>query len=493
MSECDSLLRDYRFPDTGYDGTLTFAGVLRPCFVKWSADAKAAGLPKRWLPSTAKEYAMHYRERILPLLDPNKPLHEYTEDDFNQVLEQLREKYYLSDSTLEHYRNLLWIVYKAGFEAGLYPDNIFWGEVYDPSEHTDRENEVHRAQALTRVRKSFQYHENLKIIDWFRALDPETAPGESVGLLIMYFHGARNNEACGMNYGHLYYLPKYPDLPLIDLIQSTQINRNQVKAGGKTGNAPRTLLAMQPFVEFLLKRRAAIERKIASGEFVLPKECEGKVDNLPVACRGTSYGIRCSSRDLSIAGRKLFEQIGIRNGELAELNRMLKSQPFQNPDIDEKEVTTYLFRRNFATTLYALGLPLSDIQYYLGHDVEDPDTARNHYTNKDKLLEIKAKLDWHYVYAVLGQELPVIRIDKHYSFQEARGVPANSIQIVFGEKRQMYLIDVQCVEPEDEIQVNISSDQPIDAVFDVNMGFDRYTKTADVRVPVWENYRKKKK
>ena len=57
----------------------------------------------------------------------------------------------------------------------------------------------------------------------------------------------------------------------------------------------------------------------------------------------------------------------------------------------------------------------------------------------------------------------------------------------------MYLIDVQCVEPEDEIQVNISSDQPIDAVFDVNMGFDRYTKTADVRVLVWENYRKKKK
>ena len=407
MSEIDYTLRDYRYPNEGYDGCETFAGVLRTFFPRWCADGKAAGLPKSWLPATAEEYAMHYLDRILPLLDPNKPMHMYEEADFNGVLEQLWNIYHFSDSTLEHYRNLIWIVYKAGFESGLYPDNIFWGEVYDPSEHTDTENEEHRVRIRTRLRKSLSREENLRILEWFHALDPETASGEEVGLLIMYFHGARNNEACGMNYGHLYRLPKYPDLPLIDLIQTTQINSGRVKAGGKTGNAPRTLLGMLPFVEFLEKRRAAIERKVAAGEFFLPEESEGKIEKLPVVCRGTSYGTRCSSKDLSVAGRKLFERIGIRNGELAELNSMLRSRLFQDADIDEKEVTTYLFRRNFATILYGLGLPLSDIQYYLGHDVEDTDTARNHYTNKDKLLAIKDKLDWHPVYAVLGRETRV--------------------------------------------------------------------------------------
>ena len=60
MSEIDYTLRDYRYPNEGYDGCETFAGVLRTFFPRWCADGKAAGLPKSWLPATAEEYAMHY-------------------------------------------------------------------------------------------------------------------------------------------------------------------------------------------------------------------------------------------------------------------------------------------------------------------------------------------------------------------------------------------------------------------------------------------------
>ena len=65
MSEIDYTLRDYRYPNEGYDGCETFAGVLRTFFPRWCADGKAAGLPKSWLPATAEEYAMHYLDRIL--------------------------------------------------------------------------------------------------------------------------------------------------------------------------------------------------------------------------------------------------------------------------------------------------------------------------------------------------------------------------------------------------------------------------------------------
>ena len=280
----------------------------------------------------------------------------------------------------------------------------------------------------------------------------------------------------------------------MDRSQTTQINSSRVKAGGKTGNAPRTLLGILPFVEFLQKRRAAIERKIASGEFVLPEECEGKIEKLPVVCRGTSYGTRCSSKDLSAAGRKLFEQIGIRNGDLAELNQMLRSRLFQDADIDEKEVTTYLFRRNFATTLYGLGLTQSDIQYYLGHDVEDPDTARNHYTNKDKLLAIKAKLDWHPVYAVLGRETRVDCVGSGRPSRQMKDVPGDTFQVTFDETCTKYLIDVHCAEPGDEISLKMTSEknEPISAVFDVKTGLDTYGKTANIRLPIWKNYQKHK-
>ena len=64
MSEIDYTLRDYRYPNEGYDGCETFAGVLRTFFPRWCADGKAAGLPKSWLPATAEEYAMHYLNRI---------------------------------------------------------------------------------------------------------------------------------------------------------------------------------------------------------------------------------------------------------------------------------------------------------------------------------------------------------------------------------------------------------------------------------------------
>jgi len=138
---------------------------------------------------------------------------------------------------------------------------------------------------------------------------------------------------------------------------------------------------------------------------------------------------------------------------------MLRSRLFQDADIDEKEVTTYLFRRNFATTLYGLGLPLSDIQYYLGHDVEDPDTARNHYTNKDKLLAIKDKLDWHPVYAVLGKETHMDCVSSGNPSRQMKDVPGDAFQITFDQNYTNCFIDVQCAEPDDEISLKMTSEK----------------------------------
>ena len=165
---------------------------------------------------------------------------------------------------------------------------------------------------------------------------------------------------------------------------------------------------------------------------------------------------------------------------------------FQEADIDEKEVTTYLFRRNFATTLYGLGLPLSDIQYYLGHDVEDPDTARSHYVNKDKLLAIKTKLDWHPAYAVLGRESGVDRIGEGNPTRQIGNTPGDAFEIKFSQNYAKCLLGVKCREPGDEISLKLSSEEngSVSAVLDARPELEVYDKEVDIRLPVWENFRR---
>lgn len=145
---------------------------------------------------------------------------------------------------------------------------------------------------------------------------------------------------------------------------------------------------------------------------------------------------------------------------------MLRSRLFQDADIDEKEVTTYLFRRNFATILYGLGLPLSDIQYYLGHDVEDTDTARNHYTNKVSCWQSRTSWTGIRLYAVLGRETRVDCVSSGKPCRQMKDVPGDAFRITFDQNYTNCFIDVQCAEPNDEISLKMTNEknEPIFAV-----------------------------
>lgn len=59
----------------------------------------------------------------------------------------------------------------------------------------------------------------------------------------------------------------------------------------------------------------------------------------------------------------------------------------------EKDPTTYLLRRNYATHLDILGFEENEIQYLMGHDIEDDMDKRNFYRNEERLIEIAKKLE----------------------------------------------------------------------------------------------------
>ena len=431
-----------QYPSIGYDGSITFAGVLQNEFYKTDATGQNIGLSKKWNDNTAEQYSRDYLDRLLPtikkLLGVEKPMHMYTEVDFDEVLTELSSKYHYAESTMMHYRYLLWIVYRAGFECELYPDNIFWDELLDPLE-TPEEFEKHRIAAQTRIRKSFSIEEDLKLMHWFLSLDPVTASGADVALACMYFLGCRNNEACGANFGAFHTLYSYPETAVFDMVQTTVVGGNRVKGSGKSINAPRTLPVHPLLHQFIQKRKSWIEKQIAESKLTLPKDIHS-ADQLPVACIGTNYTTRAQTTDLSKAGRALFQKIGIHKSELAVLHQILFSEEFKQTQIIEKDPTTYLFRRNVATRLYHLGFKWTTIQYWIAHEIEDTLIMRNFFADEDILHNLSQ--EYH----------------KHPIFNVMFGISANRHieKLVISHAEPLYLI-ATADEPGQTIDVSVKS------------------------------------
>lgn len=435
------------YPGLAYDGSVTFAGVLQDVFYRTDLQGANTGISRKWNDNTAEQYQRDYLDRLLPtikrVLGVEKPMHEYTESDFEAVLSGLNKNYHYAESTIMHYRYLLWIVYRAGFELGLYPDNIFWDVLIDPLEDPE-EYEKHRAAALTRIRKSLSTEEDIRITLWFDSLDPITASGPDVGLACMYFTGCRNNETCGANFGAFHTLLGHPETAVFDMLRTTEIGSNRLKSGGKTGNAPRTLPIPAILYQFIQKRRTWIEEQINNGNISLPSGIHS-VDDLPVVCVGQNYTVRAQTSDLSKAGRALFQQIGIHKSELAVLHQIMFSEEFKQTQIIEKDPTTYLFRRNVATRLYHLGLPWTTIQYWIAHEIEDSMKMRNFFADEDILHTLGQKHEMHPIFCNQFRKKAKEHHEQHFLSSN------NSLHImtVSNEPRSKIIISVDSTKPVD--------------------------------------------
>ena len=177
------------FTDLAYDGTLTFAGALKRFFIETDKNGNNIGISKNCNETTRLSYLNKYANRILPVIEKRlgvqKPLHSYTGEDLEGILHQLDSGNHYRDSTMLHYRYLLWSVYRAGFRHGLYSDRIFWDDLTE-LDLTEEENLI---KAKTRIRKSFTIEEEVKIAEWFQSLSPDAVSGEEIGLAIMKHAG----------------------------------------------------------------------------------------------------------------------------------------------------------------------------------------------------------------------------------------------------------------------------------------------------------------
>lgn len=446
-------------PALAYDGTYTFSGVLQKYFSLKNQAGLEVGLCSPWKDTTIEAYVRDYERRLIPAIETimgkEYPIHAFTAESIEDVLSHLRYLHHYSDGTLQHYRYLMWIVYRVGYENNLYEDNIFWDDIEDYTENDPLLKEEQRIEVMTRLRKSFSIDEELRIMNWFCSLSPETATGEDIGLLIMFFEGFRNNEACGTNLSAVHLLEKNLEIPVIDMVMSTKLDTNKVKGSGKTGNAPRVLPLFHALYDFLYKRRLYIEKLIMSGELCLPSNIKD-AGELPFVCKGSNYTVRAQSGDLSRAGRALFERIGIKKSVLAKLHQILCSHEFLEMRIEERDPTTYLFRRNIATHLYQLGFTLAEIQYFMGHDIEDPQLSRNMFQDVNRLKTIAEKLRRHPLHHVFSESAIGVRTEIMDSTYQSESVDTASVVWKKESLGKDLLLQLSAKEPGDTISVSIN-------------------------------------
>lgn len=449
------------FQSKNREGKYTFVGMLRKYLRFTNELGENTGLSRYWNKKTFAAYLSDYDARLIPTLYtivmPDKALQDYSGEDFEDCLNALAQKYHYAENTLLHYRYLLWIVYQAGFQHGHYSDQIFWSELEKQNSSDTSAREAWRINAMTRLRKSFSPKEELKILDWLLQLDPCLASGEDVGLVLMYFLGLRNNEACGANFSAIYASDSHPEVKLFDMVMTTKIGSTQLKAGGKTSNAPRLLPIPEWVYQFLSKRRSALDSAVQNGTLILPDGIN-TVAQLPIVCSGTQYTKRSSTKALSARGRALFDKLGINKSELALLFQILCSNEFAETQIEEKEPSTYLLRRNCATHLYQLNFSETELQYWMGHNIEDSNVERAFYSDHEAMLQLKQKYDRHPLLQFLTEQASQATIvsNRHKNIEDSAFLVEPSALM------ESFLIQLIGNEPDQPIIVNISSSMNFD-------------------------------
>ena len=391
-----------------YRSPLTFCGVLEE-FYKTIA--------KGWNNATRTKYDKDYNNVILPRIDNHnqKIISDYKKEDCEAVLLRIQndgyyskgEKQQYSESQMNHYKYLIYSVIQQAVIAG-YCQDFLWGTKFEIT--IDREALAIKSKTI--IKKSLSIQQEKRLVS--RIMETPREDGKSVALLLMFSLGLRDGEACGLDFGDIYELPYYSGCYVAIVKQSTIPNSSILQSSGKTWNSGRRIPIPGKVVEFLLERKRIIN------EIVALKELQCDVDRLPVAGLGYldedigELGIRLRADYVTEEARNVFKDVGIASEVLASLEIEMEEESARL-EVTESNVTAYLLRRNFATHLKILGLDYPDIQYLLGHCIEDPYVSRPDYTDS-KLYMLSQKMANRPLLNKMTEDRMPVDLNREYYF-----------------------------------------------------------------------------
>jgi len=399
--------------------------------------------------STQRSNHLRYCNQIIPLLPDHDgtPISAYTQEDYDAVIEKLikrgqdtKSKQYLpyKESTLQDFRRLIYYVVETAARHGEC-DNVLWESSLNP-EVTTGSDEIRANQAL--LSKSLTIQQEQAVAKML--LSDPLQFGQNMGLLLMYSLGLRNAEACAVDFGDIKPMQTHPECPVVWIYKTTGYDTSAGKLGGKTKNADRIIPLPDKVAALIHTRRQHMESQLNKS-----------IDDYPIVCNGDRWDVRCSARELTNAARVLFQSIKMKAAQLASINEDMQDESVSpNDDLpfeDRKDPTAYLFRRNFGTHMHILGLTEPEIEYVIGHDIDDPYETRNEFVNEEKLFTIKQKMDRRPLVnsdqSELGQSVQVGELQPLQHTSHIR-IPANSTETE---------LHIAANEPTDNIKIKLAA------------------------------------
>ena len=429
-------------------------------------------IAKNWNLDTRKKHEREYNSIILPALKNHndKSINEYTKEDYEEAIEKIKETGYEKDGDRRQYaessvQNFEKLIYYVVFQAAAYGlcENVLWGTKFT----LDLSSEESEIEERVVLKKSLSIEQEKRL-----ARELPTDPSEdgaNVAVLLMWAIGLRNSEACGLNYGDIKTLEGHSDCFTAWIYKTTKIKSDELQSGGKTYNTGRIIPIPDKVVTYLNERKKLIQKIL---------NYQGRtdiIDELPICCNGCldydtdAYIKRCKADDVTSAAREIFERAGITSKLLAYLDAEL-SEGNTSKLLKEKEPTAYLLRRNFATQMCILGLSESEMQYLIGHDIEDAYESRNEYVDSERIYAMHLKLQ--------QRELLNEKKDDY-----------NKTEICIHSNGTMK-IHISAKEPTDGIKVNISEDSTITSAT-TKWFEEKGTLSSDRTVNLLEIYHKK--
>lgn len=359
-------------PRKSYNGLPTFLGFFEDHIDEIQVFARSTG----WQDGTEESYRGYIKDKIVPALKNHdyRSILDYNREDYESALRMIEKQgkgvsgepfVPYKDSTLGKYRFLIIATVTVASRYGLSMD-LFSKEGKDHA----KKGKENKKQFI--VPKSLKVSQEIAVANYLKA--NINKQGQVVGLLLMYAAGVRNAEACGVSFGHIKEMTDYPGNYYLRTPQTTEIDSFNPKLGGKSINAPRSIPLPNNLAAWLFEirdHRLAVLRKNGQNQI--------RAEDLPIVCRDNDYEHRCSADNLTEAGRKMFIKIGMRQEEYCELGRelsktlaaMKEANEEDIFDLYEKDPSSYLLRRNFATHMMILGLTETEMMYVIGHKMED--------------------------------------------------------------------------------------------------------------------------
>lgn len=432
--------------DSPFKSPYTFYGICcampEACFYKTNMKTRA-------------DYLRNLNSTILPCMDGHneKNIAEYTREDYDRVISRIRERGTLDgvkrgthepykENSIQKFRVIIYRIVSAAAGYG-YCQNVLSETIFCLSEKEAEELRSDRARIFV-TKKSVTPKQEAHLYDKLLS-DPRCVDGRTAAAVITAGCGARLNEAAGARFGSIKELPGHTGTYCLYVVETTELGSSEVKSSGKTANAVRPLPLAERVAKFLLARKAFVDGELT--RMGIPYD----INDVPIGCIGRTYLSGCSSDDVSACLKEVYEEVGIEKKTLAVIDAELTYG--SRLEIEERSASGYLCRHVFATMLGVLDLDETDIQFIIGHQIEDPNVRRSDLTGEDNLYRLKRELDKIPVLGGGGAEPPV-----EYSAETPcfhwKGDGNLNAEIVGADR---IVLSVKAKEAYDNLELNISA------------------------------------